>query len=343
MRTLVLFSLSVAAAAQGITSPGGMHAVEGNASFIHWGGSRRFQQVDFSNAGSAMLVSSIAWRRNGGSTGSAGTRTFDFQIDLGDSNFGYLSHVLDDNYLPGTRVTVFNQNVNFPDWSLAIPGPAPFDFGVTLTTPFVYIGLNALVIDFSYTNNSTTGTLATDREFVGPTTPPAGTVLGTGCIATGRTSAFSHTAYMANSDALPTPEYGMRLRLGGSNAPAGNSVLALIDTNNLNLTGLLCSTLYPSPTVTLPLTALSTGSVADVNLQFRWHPSLVGLTLYTQLAAVDVGQAPFPIAVSNGRQTTMSATSTTGSHRCSYGWYSMPSATGTATHFVGGGMVMLLQ
>ncbi len=341
--TLTVLVLAAAASAQGITSPAGMSLVEGSASFIHWGGSRRFQQVDYSNAGQPRAFVSIGWRRNGGSTGSAGTRTFDFQVDMGESNFALLSHLLDDNFIVGTRQTVFNQTVNFPDWSLAIPGPAPFDFTVSLPVPFVYLGANALVVEFSYTNNSTSGTLSTDREFNGPTTPPAGTALGTGCVATGRTGAFSHTAYMANADALPTPEYGMRLRLGGSNAPGAGSVLALIDVNNLNLGGVLCSTLYPAPTITLPLTAQASGVVPDVNLQFTYHRSLVGLTLYTQLAGVDPGQTPFPIVLSNGRSTAMGSTPIVNAHRCSYAWYTIPSTTGTATHFIGGGMVMNLQ
>jgi hypothetical protein len=30
-------------------------------------------------------------------------------------------------------------------------------------------------------------------------------------------------------------------------------------------------------------------------------------------------------------------------HECSYGFYTLPSATGIATHSIGGGMVALLQ
>ena len=39
----------------------------------------------------------------------------------------------------------------------------------------------------------------------------------------------------------------------------------------------------------------------------------------------------------------MTGTAQVGSHRCSYAWYTLPSTTGVATHFIGGGMVMLLQ
>jgi hypothetical protein len=82
--------------------------------------------------------------------------------------------------------------------------------------------------------------------------------------------------------------------------------------------------------------------VPDVNDQFTHDPSLIGGTFFTQLLAVDIGQPGIPLVVSNARQLTLTATAVTNQHRCSYGWYSLPGA-GVATHFIGGGMVLLLQ
>jgi hypothetical protein len=346
MRILSTILLTSALCAQGVTSPRGLDTTEGNASFVHFGGSRRFQQIDYSQAGGPLVISSISWRRNGGSTGAAGTRTFDFQVDLGRGDFGAISFLLDSNYLAGTKTTVFNQTaVVFPDWSASIPGPAPFDFKVMLGSPYVYTGANALVIDFYHTNSSTSGTLSVDREFTGPTTPTTGIALGTGCVATGNVSAFAHTAYMANQDSMPTPLYGMRYRLGGTNAPLGGGVVALMDSVNPNLGGLLCTTVYSGGLVALPLPSIpGTTTVPELSLGFTYSASLLGVTLFTQLAALDLGQGPIPVVLSNGRQTTMPATTTyLNSPRCSYGWTSLPTTTGSATHFVGGGMVMLLQ
>lgn len=326
MRTLPFLLLCAAVTAQtNYTSPRGLAATEGNASFAHFGGQRRFQQVDFTQAGAPFVIQSIAWRRNGGSSGAAGTRTFDFTVELGRANFGAISHYLDDNFLPGTRTTVFNQTgVVFPDWSASIPGPTPFDFKIMLPTPYPYLGTDALVIDFSYTNSSVSGTLSVDRDFTGATTPTAGAVLGTGCTATGRTAAFAHTSGFSNYDVVPIPLYGMRYRLGGTNGPATGGVVALVDAMDQNLTGIFCTTLHALPIWSLPLRTLSTGQVADVNFGFTNIPSAVGAKLYSQLAAVDIGQTPLPISLSNARVTTIPAVQYSASHRCSYGWYTIP-------------------
>lgn len=347
MRAIAILLVAVTcafASAQGaVTSPRGFDNVEGNAAFAHWGGSRRFQQIDQTQIASPVVIRSIAWRRNGNNTGTP-SRTFDFQVDLGRCNFGVISELLDANYVAGTRTTVFSQGaVSFPDWSASLPGPTPFDFQIMLPTLYVYVPIDALVIDFSYTNNSSSASLATDREFNGLTSLPLGASLGTGCIATGRATQFSHTASLSNHEGLPTPAYGMRLRLGGLNAPAAPVAVTLIDSVNQNLGGVLCSTLYAGPAVTVLLRCLPNGTVPEVSLGFDHDVSLIGATLYTQLAAPDPGRAPIPIALSNGRQTTMTGTAQVGSHRCSYAWYTLPSTTGVATHFIGGGMVMLLQ
>ncbi len=347
MRCLPFLLLCAAIPAQtNFTSPRGLNAIEGNNAFAHWAGARRFQQVDYTQAGTPFVIQSISWRRNGGSSGAAGTRTMDLTVDLGRTDFGALHLYLDDNFLPGTRSTVFNQNgVVFPDWSASIPGPTPFDFKVMLATPFVYTGRDALVIDFSFQNTSSNSLLSVDRDFNGPTSPPAGALLGTGCVATGRTAAFAHTSGFFNFDILPTPLYGMRYRLGGTNAPAAGQVVALIDGANANLPGIFCTTLFALPTWSFPMRSLSAGLVPDVSFGFTNIPSAVGAVLYSQLAVLDPGQTPLPITLSNGRATTIPSVQSSTSHRCSYGWYTIPSGTNTAlsAHFTGGGMVMLLQ
>ena len=346
MRTPVsILLLATALAAQGVTSPRGFNAVEGNTVFSHFTGSRRLQQIDYTQNGAPLVISSLAFRRNGG-VASASIRTFDFKVDLGRCDFGAYSTKLDSNFIAGTRTTVFNQTaVSFPDWSAPQPTPAPFDFKVVFPAPYVYLGLDALVIDFEHTNNSTTAGLSIDREFNGPTSPPAGALLGTGCIATGNSLAFAHTANAGNYDSVPTTAYGFRLRVSGTNPPAAGGVVCFLDAVNQNLSGLLCSTVYAFPLVTLPLASSGT-AIEDVGLGFTYNPSLIGATVYSQLAAFDAGQTPIPVVVSNGRATSIPGTPSAGvQHRCSYGWYSIPSTTGFAAsaHFTGGGIVMLLQ
>lgn len=343
MRLTSLIALVCSSVAAQVTSPVGLSTTEGNTVFAHWSSSRRFQQVDQDQAGAPFPISSISWRRNGGYTSASFARTFDLKIDLGACDFAAVSEEFDQNYLPGSRTTVFNAQVNFPDWSIAQPTPAPFDLTATFASPYVYLGQNALVIDFEHTNNTASGTLATDRHFNGPTTPTAGVLLGAGCIATGQSAAFAHTSGSSNFDAVPTPAYGLRLRLGGTAAPATGGVLCLIDVADQNIGGILCTTLHAGPLVILPMASQATGLVPTLSLGFAHNNSLVGQSLVTQLIAPDAGQSPIPVVASNARQTTITSTLFSGGARCCYAWHALPSATGTGTSFFGGGMVMELR
>jgi hypothetical protein len=344
LAALLPLALAPALSAQSVTSPKGVDLIEGSASFLHFGGDRRFQQVDNTHLGSPMVIKSLGWRRNGGSATTAPARTFDFSVDMGRADFGMLNQHLDLNYLPGTRTTVFNQkSVSFPDWSASIPGPAPFDFVVPLSSPYPYIGNAALVIDFVHQNNTVAGSVSLDREFNGPTSGSAGAVVGAGCTATGRTSAFAHTANAFNLGATPYPAHAMRLLLAGTNAPAGAAaVFAFVDSADSNLTGVLCSTLHAFPRIMLILPAQATGIVPGMSVGFGHDASLVGAPLYSQLFALDVGQSPVPAVVSNARRTTIPTSTYAKAHATCYGWYTLASATGTATQFFGGGAAIQL-
>ena len=343
---LGLVLIATAPLAAQVTSPRGFDTIEGNNLFLHWAAPRRFQQLDQSNAGTPMVVSAIAWRRDGSVVQSAPAHVFDLQVDMGHGDFGAIHQKLDENFRPGSRTTVFNQvRVAFPDWSANLGAPAPFDFRIQLTSPFAYHGNDALVIDFSYANSTATSVIQTDREFNGTFAPSQGSRLGTGCVASGMASPFTHVAYMANNDVVPVPAYGMRFGLAGSNAPAGAPVLLFLDYQDRGLSGLLCSTLHCLPVVSLTLSADATGLLPNLDLGFAHDASLAGASVYSQLLAIDLGQSPIPLVVSNGEQTSMPAVATPAVHRCAYGWYNLPNATGLAISppFVGGGMVMLLQ
>ena len=339
---LIPLALCSVVAAQGVTSPKGLDTTEGNTTFSHFGGTRRLQQLEAEYVGTPIVVQTLAWRRNGGGSSATSVRTFDLTVEMGRTNFAAISHAMDQNYLPGTRTTVFGPTqVNFPDWSVAAPTPAPFDFSVTLATPYVYTGTDALVIDFSYANNSSTGGLTIDRHFTGPTSPTAGTALSTGCIASTQSAAFGHTAFMSNLDSAPTVENGMRFRFAGTNCPAGPVVL-MLDGVNQNLAGVLCTTLHASPVVTITQVVPAGGTMPDLSLGFRHSLGIAGATLYSQLVAIDAAQTPFPVVLSNGRSTTMPVNPfATAVPRSAYIWATLPANTATA--FIGGGIVMKLN
>ena len=122
-------------------------------------------------------------------------------------------------------------------------------------------------------------------------------------------------------------------------------MLLWVDFQDRGLAGVLCSTVHCLPIALFTLSAQASGVVPELDLGFAHDQSLAGGTFYSQLLAVDAGQGPVPLAVSNGVQPTMPVVATPSVHRCAYGWYNLNGATGLAISppFVGGGMVMLLR
>jgi hypothetical protein len=352
---LAAAALAAAAGAQSpVTSPRGFDTTEGNASFNHFTpvGStvgRRFQQIDNTQGGTPFLIQGIGWRRDGGASGGGSNvppRTLDLEVTMGSVNMGVLTRVFDDNYTPGTRQTVFTKkSVNMPDWSGNAGTPAPFDFTVMLDTPFVYLPPGALVVDFTHENlvynpPGPTGGSSVDRAYVGATTA-TGAVLGSGCIASTGSGAFSQLMRLENNGPS-MPDFGMRMRVSATNAPFSTPVALNIDLSDQNLTipG-LCTTLHAGPVASLMLgVADGAGAIPETSISFRYFPQFIGAQLVTQLAALDPIQPGIPAVLSNGRIAAFPNDPASASLECVYAWASLPSPSGTL--FFGGGLVLQL-
>ncbi len=342
-------------AAQQVTSPAGYDTTEGETTFNHFtlpsssSLGRRFQQVDATHAASGgLLIQSMGFRRDGGSSGGGTNeppRTMDLEITMGYADMSVLTRRFDDNFLAGSRQVVFTKKqVSMPDWTGNAGTPAPFDFNVALDTPFPYAGPFALVIDFVHENVAyTTGTApsgtSVDRGYIGALTSNASD-LGTGCTPTNLPGAFDHNMRMENNGA-GGGAHGMRMRVSGTNAPFGAPLVMNIDLQDLNLTvpG-LCTTIHAGGLVTVPFgTSSATGGITETSISFGHSPAFVGASLVTQFAAIDAG-LPFGVALSNGQQGTMPGDPSSTSNDCVYHWAGLPSDEGTL--FFGGGMVLKL-
>jgi hypothetical protein len=355
---LAAAALTTAASAQAIaTSPRGFDAIDGNTAFLHFTpvGStvgRRFQQIDNTQGNTAFPIRSLGWRRDGGTTGGGTTvppRTLDLEITMGSANMGMLTRVFDQNYASGTRQVVFTKkSVNMPDWSGNAGTPAPFDFTVMLDTPFVYVPIGALVIDFTHENlvyvpSGPAGGCSVDRAYFAAMTTNA-TRLGSGCVAstsTGVLSTFDQLMRLENNGPS-MPDYGMRMRISATNAPFSTPVALNIDLSDQNLTipG-LCTTLRAGPVASLMLgVADGAGVVPETSISFRHFPQFIGAQLVTQLAALDAPQPGIPAVLSNGSLATFPNDPASTSLDCVYAWASLPNPSGTL--FFGGGLVLQL-
>ncbi|MBI5853210.1 MAG: hypothetical protein HZB39_19555 [Planctomycetes bacterium] len=354
LRSLVIVAAiaAIVPAQTFVTSPRGFDTTEGNAAFNHFSATgRRFHQVDNTHAGQFFVVQSLGFRRDGGANGGGtnnGARTADIEVTMGLADFGFLKRAFDSNYIPGSRQIVYTRKLtNLPSWTGNAGTPAPFDFVMPYDTPFVFSGSPALVIDFTHENLvyvggvGATGGSSIDRQYVGATTA-TGALLATGCIATGNASAFSQTMRLENNGPA-LPNYGMRIRVNATAAPASASIILNIDfaNANLNFPG-LCTTLNALPTISMGVgSSGATGILPETSISFPHNAGFIGGTLVTQLLALDLGQPIIPIVLSSGRQAAFPADPTTaGGQECVYGWLSLPATEGTL--FPGGGIVMQL-
>lgn len=349
--TTLLFMAAALPAQTFETSPRGYGAIEGSTSFNHFTttSDRRFQQIDGTHVGNAFLVQSLGFRRNGTSSGGGSNeppRTMNLEISMGFADMGLLTNGFDGNYLPGSRLLVFTRKqVNMPDWTGLNGSPSPFDFVVPFDQPFGYVGAPALVVDFTYdalqyTVPGVTGGSSVDREYVGARNA-YGSALGSGCVPSTGSRPFDLAMRLENNGP-GGGRYGMRMRVNADDGPSGALVSLNIDFQDRNMTvpG-LCATLHAGTVVTLPLGTLDAGgSLQQTSLSFPYSPVFTGVSLVTQLLALDGGQTGLPVVVSNGETTAMPNDPSGMSHACVYHWTSLPGDTGTL--FFGGGMVLRL-
>lgn len=270
---------------------------------------RRYTQIH-SDLGGPRPISQISFRGNAGNTTNyTATRSCDLEMQMADSvDWDQAQFVFAANYA-GPASTVFARRViNLgPLGQNMVSGPNPFTIFVPLDSPYAYTGVRSLLWDarvYSNVINSGTGSFnAIDIES-GSTAAGTSTITGTGCIATGRTGAMTHT-FSATDRAgtlvlIPTV----------SNGPSNAYTLLAIGFSNPNapITN-LCANLYTDLSALLEIGATSAGGAisGDSGLGFVLPNFYAGAVLTTQAVSLDVGRAPpdLLLSLSNGRSVTL--------------------------------------
>jgi hypothetical protein len=98
--------------------------------------------------GGAMDISVLSCQRSTPGNPAEGT-FYDFEVCMGLCTSDMLSPVFDDNYVPGTRTTVF-----FRDSLTLSPDPGDWQAFV-LDTPFWYNGQDNLIVEFLWSDGET--------------------------------------------------------------------------------------------------------------------------------------------------------------------------------------------
>lgn len=345
LRSFAVVTLTAVAAAQGPSSPAGLGAVEGNSGLAPFapGAARRFQQLDATHMGSALLIGGLGLRRDATSVGvPQSDATTTFSVELGSCAMAVPRYEFDANYLSGRRsVVAAPRPISLPVWTTPGPVPGAFDLVLPFDRPFAYDGTAGLVIDITNLGDGLCKAPWCDAERIPPTSAP-GTPTGAGCTVSGHALPFRHATVMEN-DGPGNPNFSMRLRVTVHDGPAALPTVLNMDLADpaLAVSG-LCAVLRATPLhpTTLPPSDLA-GTMPGFVMNCPHMPVLVGLPLYTQVAAFDAGQPGLPIVLSNGLRTVMPGNAAPIGHECAYHVADFTSAD--APLVFGGGLVIRLM
>jgi hypothetical protein len=178
-----------------------------------------------------------------------------------------------------------------------------------LDQPWVYTGLKPLLWELRITNNASAADYGNDfQTLTGSTsTLNSGTVVGTGCIATGQATAMALTTSVKNQFIR------FRIGFGIARAVVSSPVLVMIAGSNSNLpVPGLCTSLIAMPILLVSIgTADATGAITEFAIANIPAAGLVGGVFFAPALCPDFGQGGIPVALSNGRQSTFPAPAAT--------------------------------
>jgi hypothetical protein len=312
-------TLCAAAFAQNtIVSPVAATTAEGSTSnTFPWSVAtvRRYQQMHDDIGGAPILINKLSFRINASTVNYLGTATLDLELFMGHSpHYPNWSFIMANNYLGAPTQVMTRQNVTFgPQGQSSLPGPMPFtsNMDLVLNTPFPYDGVNALIWEAVIYGNTLSGSVSPMDADTSSVTNGTSTVTGTGCIATGRTTAMAH----AISHADMGGHY--LFNVTATNGPSNAALLHSLGLSNPNLpVPGLCSNLLTDlfqVRVIGGTTATGAFTADDPTLSSIVIPNTIGgAVLFSQCHAVDLARPdPIPVSNSNGVTFTVPMPNTT--------------------------------
>lgn len=311
--TSLLLVFATPAFAQTETSPKGQLTIEGgwrnNSSFGYYTSAYNYGisylQVDATNLGQARNLKGLSVRRDGtiATNTSYVGRTIKISMRMAHADWSKVkpntpqqeTEVL---ATPWTMV-INDKTLNLPSYVQApVSGTAPFDTLMQLDSQFSYNGTQALAFQFLTSPSSDLvvnfSAYPVDAFYQGPSIAPQANY-GIGCQATGQTQKMGHNSQLLNYGPNGTTSW----ELSSWSAPANAPIVTVLGLSNPDLAFGACEKLYAQPDVTLNGMTNGNGSL-NLTLLFAHKPEFVGAKLYSQCAAYDAGQAPYPVAISGG-------------------------------------------
>lgn len=301
--------LAAGAAAQFVVSPAHFTSAEAPANNSYPFGVAttpfRYLNIHDDLVGIPRTIRGMSLRRNYNSAASAAyTITFDAWMSTALTTGTTPDATFDNNHGSDKTQIVFNRTYNFPASPVQLV-PEEWTHLMPFDVPFTYLGLGSLCWEVQVTARTNTASYYYDAASgTGNTNPQlAARSFGTGCLATGRTSAMSATG----SGSMNWPAGTGTLTVNSANGPSAAPAVLLFGADMFPAPIVIpgsgggpsgpCN-VYVNPVVTLGGTMSPTGA-ASFQIPFPAIPFLNGLRTFEQVVAIDPLANPFGLVTSS--------------------------------------------
>jgi hypothetical protein len=316
-------------AAQNYTvSPGQYTSTSGNSNntIPFWSATHRYQQIHGDMQGAPRVMLGMSLRKAAITLSSGVARSSDVTILMCDSNIASASTTFASNYI-GTPTTVLPKTtINLPDWTSSQGTPEPWTVVIPFRVPWPYTGVNDLMWEWVIDATTATSTYAADACSQATVERRNGAIgnNGSGCVATGNTATMKQALELYTLNTTNT----LNLPLTTINCPASVAGAILVGPTNpaLSVPG-LCERVYSDGLWTFGAGSNASGVITLPAVSTAHNNAWVGLSLYVQTIAVDVGQSGLPFALSQGQQGTIPSMPPTGGAAVQRIWSNSNSAT----------------
>lgn len=198
---------------------------------------RRYQQIHSDLPKTSMRITAIGFRHGQSRTNITytGSRMLDMEMVMGRSvAWNQASFIFDNNFVQSSKTKVIARKmINMKGATATNPGPSPFspNLELKLDTPYVYVPVTGSIAwEITMYANSSTGSFGTLDADSSSGTLGSDVAYGTGCTATGRSSAVTHTTEIADRAGT------LMMLFSARNCPANAPALLVLGSRRLGIT-----------------------------------------------------------------------------------------------------------
>ena len=317
LKPLVLTFFAAPLAAQAVVTPAHFTNAEANTwwnvGFGESSAPTRFLQILEELQGSPRTINAVSLRRDGANPGTAQSPAHSVLANIFVSSAVRGANTPDaifDNNHGGDKAQVGAFHL------ISLPAVdykgfrGPFDYRFPFAQPFSFAGTAPLCVEYQITSRTTNVTINYDWASGTNTNPGASTrSFGTGCKATGRTSAMTITGSSSGNWA----QNSMSFSWSGSQMTPNSVGFLALGFDNTNWAGLplpfelpgtasapsgACR-IYTSVLLSIPALTTASGGLS-ANFGFNVNTSFNGASMFSQYMLPDVAANPWGFVLSNG-------------------------------------------